>query len=287
MGSHKKTSGSVEEFDESWKKRRESLYNHWTPGPPRNQVQFAFRQHWRFFESLMGHRAPGRSLEVGCGRGTLSSHFAQAGWETTLLDSSPAVLGVAGRAFEANGHHGSFVAGDANDLPFSDGSFDAVASIGLLEHFERVDRPISEQWRVLKPGGWFLGYIVPERPDNIQKRFNWLNSILKHTVGRALEHKGEQVSKEDIYRSDYSSEVYARSLSECGAPEVFVSGMYPLPLVSHSPQFPFSLLPGPMELALVQVFGAVVRVREATTGKNGWLCSEAMGQAFLAAAQKG
>ena len=48
-----------------------------------------------------------------------------------------------------------FVQADACRLPFKDGAFDLVYSMGVLEHFKAADQEdlIKEQSRVLKPGG--------------------------------------------------------------------------------------------------------------------------------------
>lgn len=278
-------SGSIAEFRVSWRERRESVYNHWIRGTPRNQVQLAFRCHWEVFSRKLGARPPGRSLEVGCGRGSLSSYFADNGWQATLLDSSPEVLAIAGGIFERNGHAATFVAGDANSLPFDDEDFDAVASIGLLEHFEDPSQAIVEQWRVLRPGGWLFAYIVPERPDNVQRYFNWVNTLLKMTVGR-MQGEGKGAAKQQLYRSDSGSAAYLPIFERLSPAETFVAGMYPLPLVSHSPEFPFSLLPVPMERVLVALFRLTISVRTILFRRHGWLCSERMGQAFLIAARK-
>lgn len=277
--------GSVEEFRDNWRGRRESTYNHWTRGAPRNQIQLAFRYHWEVFSNLIGERPPGRVLEVGCGRGSLSSHFAANGWSPTLLDTSPEVLGIAADIFAANGHAAGFVVGDANCLPFQEGEFDVVASIGLLEHFEDASQTIDEQWRVLAPGGWLLCYIVPERPDNLQRYFNWINAGLKGAA-RLAGHAGGTASKREIFRSDAGSEIYLPLLRKHNPSRVVVTGMYSMPMISHSPEFPFSLLPAPLERILVQLFRAAVWARGKLTGRHGWLCDERQGQAFLVAGQK-
>jgi SAM-dependent methyltransferase len=222
---------------------------------------------------------------VGCGRGSLSSYFAANGWQATLLDSSPEIIEIAQKVFMTNGHEARFVIGDALDLPFDDGSFDVVASIGLLEHFERPGRVLDEQWRMLKPGGWLLCYIVPERPDNLQRYFNWINRLLAATVGRWRGGKSP-VAKPELYRSDAGSRTYLPYV-ECHHPvQLIVTGMYSMPMISHSPEFPFSLLPSPMERVLVAAFMAALNVRRLLTGRHGWLCKERNGQAFLIAAQR-
>ncbi len=283
----KPISGDTGNFDKSWRTRKEAQYNHWTAGQPANQIQLAFRSHWEVFSELIGPLAQskGRVLEVGCGRGSLSSYFCQHGWDCTLLDYSPSVLDTAQAIFQHNGHTASFVPGDANRLPFEDDSFEVTASIGLLEHFEDVRQVMAEQLRVLKPGGWFLGYVVPERPDNVQRYFRWVNVVLKALASLGGGKKAA-VAKPDIYRSDFDSSHYVAELEGLPYDNLTVFGMYPMPMISHSPEFPFSLLPTPAEWVLTRLFEGVLALRRVLTGRHGWICSERMGQAFLVAFQK-
>jgi ubiquinone/menaquinone biosynthesis C-methylase UbiE len=95
-------------------------------------------------------------LEVGCGHGGGASYvaryFAPAG--LTGVDLSRATVararrmnaGVAGLAFQL---------GDAEALPFPDGSFDVVVNIESSHCYGRMDRFVAEVARVLRPGGWF------------------------------------------------------------------------------------------------------------------------------------
>src|SRR6202040_957808 len=54
--------------------------------------------------------------------------------------------------------------GDVRDLPFRDASFDAIYSMGTIEHFNETERAVHEMVRVLKPGGRaIIG--VPNRHD--------------------------------------------------------------------------------------------------------------------------
>jgi SAM-dependent methyltransferase len=54
--------------------------------------------------------------------------------------------------------------GDVRDLPFADGSFDAIYSMGTIEHFDETERAVREMARVLKPGGRAI-VGVPNRHD--------------------------------------------------------------------------------------------------------------------------
>ncbi|MBK8918482.1 MAG: methyltransferase domain-containing protein [Azonexus sp.] len=281
-----RTTGDSGNFDLSWRTRKEALYTHWTRERPRNQIQLAFRSHWQVFQELIGELALRRGdvLEVGCGRGSLSSYFADAGWNSTLLDYSPAVLETARSIFEQHGLKATFVPGDANQLPFPENSFDVTFSIGLLEHFENVRPVMSEQLRVLRPGGWFLGYVVPERPDNVQRYFNWINRILR--IFASFGGRETKGAKPPIYRSDFGSEHYVQAMEGLNYGDLTIFGMYPMPMVSHSPEFPFSLLPAPLEWGLTRIFEGVLALRRIFTGRHGWICSERMGQAFLVAFRK-
>jgi len=53
---------------------------------------------------------------------------------------------------------------DVRSLPFRDQSFDAIYSMGTIEHFDETDQAVAEIYRVLKPGGKaIIG--VPNRWD--------------------------------------------------------------------------------------------------------------------------
>ncbi len=61
---------------------------------------------------------------------------------------------------------------DARGLPFADGSFDAVFSIGLLEHFEDPSTILRETWRVLVKGGMCVSVVPNLAPGSFQ-HWHW------------------------------------------------------------------------------------------------------------------
>jgi ubiquinone/menaquinone biosynthesis C-methylase UbiE len=276
--------GDASSFDKNWRLTEEAYYLHWTRTAPSNQIQLAFYQHWLTFKEIMGDDFKGRKvLEVGCGRGSLSAYFSDSGWDCTLLDISPTAIELARKAFLEHGLKAKFDVGDCLSLPYENESFDVTFSIGLLEHFEQIDNVIREQIRVLAPGGLFIGYVVPHMTTNIQREYRWFNDVL-----RALIPKDNKFQKTEVFRSETSSAAYIQILKDLGLKKIGASGTYPIPMISHSTAFPFSLLPPKAEEVLVAYFtGLLEQRREKNGGSNPWLCDEDYGQAFLVWGFKG
>ncbi|HTL70358.1 MAG TPA: class I SAM-dependent methyltransferase [Candidatus Eisenbacteria bacterium] len=95
---------------------------------------------------------PRRVLEAGCGSGIMSVYFSKKGIETTALDRDREVLAKAKQSGEALGGRAVYREGNIFKLPFSDGTFDAAFSQGVLEHFSDDDirRAVREQLRVAR-----------------------------------------------------------------------------------------------------------------------------------------
>jgi SAM-dependent methyltransferase len=82
------------------------------------------------------------------------------------VDISMPTVRLAQGAFAAAGLTRGLAAaaGDVRALPFADGSFDAIYSMGTIEHFAETEQAVAEMARVLKPGGRaIIG--VPNRLD--------------------------------------------------------------------------------------------------------------------------
>jgi SAM-dependent methyltransferase len=97
--------------------------------------------------------SPGdRVLDVACGPGNFTRDFGLAAGDGLVvgIDASETMLGVAARAENDNV---AYVRGDACDLPFRDGSFDAVCCFAALYLIEEPMLALAEIVRVLAPGG--------------------------------------------------------------------------------------------------------------------------------------
>lgn len=92
-------------------------------------------------------------LDVASGTGNASIPAAQRGARVTASDLTPELFEAGRRRAEAAGVQVEWVEGDAENLPFEDGSFDVVmSSIGAMfaPHHQAV---ADELVRVCRPGG--------------------------------------------------------------------------------------------------------------------------------------
>lgn len=104
------------------------------------------------FASIHKHFPQGSQLlHTGCGSGQVDVDLHHH-VNITALDLSVPALQL---YLKNNPHVFAVKHGSAFDLPFSDGSFDGVYNLGLLEHFEEEEIAVilREIHRVLKPGG--------------------------------------------------------------------------------------------------------------------------------------
>ena len=92
-------------------------------------------------------------LDVGCGQGIDVARYAQAGARATGIDLTPRHVELASAHLAALGLDATIELGDAESLPFEDGSFDRVSSNGVLHHTPDMPAALAEIARVLRPGG--------------------------------------------------------------------------------------------------------------------------------------
>ncbi|MGA2940883.1 MAG: bifunctional demethylmenaquinone methyltransferase/2-methoxy-6-polyprenyl-1,4-benzoquinol methylase UbiE [Xanthobacteraceae bacterium] len=106
-------------------------------------------------------RAPFALLDVAGGTGDIAFRALEAGGDqtrVTVCDINPDMLTV-GReraAKSADGDLITFAEGNAESLPFTDRSFDAITIAFGIRNVPRIDAALAEAFRVLKIGGKFL-----------------------------------------------------------------------------------------------------------------------------------
>ena len=97
--------------------------------------------------------AGSRVLDVACGNGNATLAAARRFCETTGLDYVPALLARARQRAAAERLGIDFIEGDAEALPFADGSFDAAISTYGVMFAPDQARAASELTRVVRQGG--------------------------------------------------------------------------------------------------------------------------------------
>lgn len=97
-----------------------------------------------------------RVLDVATGTGMVAFALAARGCEVVGLDQSPQMLGRARAKLARDpelARRVSFVAGEAEALPFGDGEFAALSFTYLLRYVDDPAATMRELARVVRPGG--------------------------------------------------------------------------------------------------------------------------------------
>jgi SAM-dependent methyltransferase len=138
----------------------------------------------------VGAGAEQELLDVATGSGNVAIPAAAAGAAVTGLDLTPELLEVARRRAAEAGVEVRWIEGDAEELPFADGSFDKVTSCFGVIFAPRHGQAASELVRVARPGativftGWTpegvngmmfktLGSYMPPPPPGFQSPVLW------------------------------------------------------------------------------------------------------------------
>lgn len=121
-----------------------------------------------------------RVLEAGCGSGRVLAFLKEAGARVVGVDFAAGALAESRRRRPDL----PVLAGDVTRLPFPDGAFDRVVSLGVVEHFE--EGPVAvlrEHRRVLAPDGILL--LAVPRLTPLKRWRDWREMAL----GRRREYR--------------------------------------------------------------------------------------------------
>ena len=140
----------------------------------------AAHQYRPLYDLFRKHVKPGAEvLDWGSGNGHFSYFLLRSGYRVCAF-------ALYDEGFDAWAPAGPyrFVSGDPSDpvrLPFADASFDAVSSIGVLEHVRETGGAealsLREIARILRPGGAFVCWHLPNR-------WSWIEAIARHRPGQ-------------------------------------------------------------------------------------------------------
>jgi demethylmenaquinone methyltransferase/2-methoxy-6-polyprenyl-1,4-benzoquinol methylase len=174
-----------------------------------NSLMTAGMHHrWRARAADRAGAAPGRrALDVATGTGDLAIALASRGARVTGLDFSEGMLELA-RDKEPGIE---WVQGNALELPYGDGEFDAVTVGFGARNFADLDRGLSEMTRVTRPGGHvvILEITSPERPPLSWFFGLWFDRVIP-ALGRLADPEAYTYLPSSVRRFPSAQELGAR-----------------------------------------------------------------------------
>ena len=150
-----------------------------------------------------------RAVDLACGPGTLALRFARHVRWVCGVDLTPKMLALAQKtAAQENLTNLVLAFGDAQSLPFADGSLDLAVTSYSLHHMSDPARVVREMARVLRRGGraGILDIYAPENPRGaeinnrieIARDPSHTRSLTKAILESMLERAGFQVLGSEI-----------------------------------------------------------------------------------------
>jgi SAM-dependent methyltransferase len=206
---------TIEDVRQYWNERPLLSYELDQPGSPQffaaldrakreDSDKFAL-SYWEF------DRWPGMSvLDIGCGPGWLTVHYAKGGAKVEAVDITPRAVEIASAYCRLAGVAAHIQAGNAEALPFPGGHFDRVVSSGVLHHTPDTMQALRESFRVLKPGG--AAKITLYRKSALHSRLLFpLTRLAMRVAG--LRHPGA-----DLARTAQDADDFIRQYDGAGNP---------------------------------------------------------------------
>jgi len=123
-------------------------------------------------------------LEIGCGAGIDLVEFGAGGAIVTGIDLSKTAIDLAKKYFSYLNINADLQVMDGENMSFEDNTFDVVYAHGVLQYTADAKKMIEEAFRVLKPGGIFIGMVY--------NRKGWLN-FMARVFKVSLEHQDAPV----------------------------------------------------------------------------------------------
>lgn len=132
-------------------------------------------------------------LDVCCGSGVVGAAFKDRVGRVEGLDLTPQMIAMAETRLD-HVHRGNVY-----ELPFEDNSYDMVVNREVLHLLPRPERPVSEIFRVLRPGGQFVvGQLVPYGAVDAP----WFFRVVK--------------KKQPLFFNNFTQERFRKLLTDCG-----------------------------------------------------------------------
>ena len=163
------------------------------------------------YREVLARLGTGRILDVGCGVGMETARFCGPDRRVIGVDYDAATAALASSDFGPGGPRGTdaaFVAMDGGRLGFASGSFDAVCSSHIIEHFVMPETHCAELARVCADDGTAF-VITPNRPADFENPFHvyLFEAAELASMLRLFFHEVEVIGLEgdDVLKADFAS----------------------------------------------------------------------------------
>lgn len=155
------------------------------------------REVYDYLHTLLGKKKP-TILDLGCGTGISSRELKENGFDVTGADKDEAMIGVA----RERSPEIKYVVATADQLPFTDGEFDAVTAFTSF-HWFNDEKSLTEISRVLKNGGVFFAALKSNRRNEETEEFRkGYTAILKKYAGNNFD------SVKEHFRTDFVERLF-------------------------------------------------------------------------------
>ncbi|MBI5815614.1 MAG: methyltransferase domain-containing protein [Nitrospinae bacterium] len=185
-----------------------------------NPADLRASDEWKAIKPFMDKLpANANILDAGCGTGEWTVWLAAMGHDVTGADISAATVAKLQAMFPGN----KFIIADVRSLDAQDGSFNAVISWGVFEHYEAgFGQPLKETLRMLKPGGYLFMSVPFHNPRHLIR--DVLSDCFRRPPARPEQAHGKlRFYQWRMTRNELANELLIAGFEVCGIRPIHVA----------------------------------------------------------------
>ncbi len=184
--------------------KNESIYEFSSKTTQERYAKIAEEGFWESEEILISKyfKPKSKMLDVGCGSGRAAISLHQKGYKVIGVDITPKMIDTAKAIASSKNIDIDYVVGDAINLKFSENYFDGsiFANNGWVQipGKENRQKALSEIYRVIKPGGYFILTAHLRYYSGIYLFF-WIKNWVKFYILKPLGFKIKEIDFGDLF----------------------------------------------------------------------------------------